>query len=64
VTDLAEIAQSRHVLAVPDAEKTAAFFVDALGFERVPVGDLGWRFVRQGACFLMLGSCPDAIEKY
>src|SRR5579872_983874 len=60
MTSLPKIEAHHYVLAVPDAEQTARYFVDALGFERVPVGDPGWRFVRKDACMIMLGSCPDA----
>ena len=55
-----KIEANHYVLAVPDAERTAQFFVSALGFERVPVPDPGWRFVRKDSCMIMLGSCPDA----
>ncbi len=58
---LPRIEANHHVLAVPDAEETARFFVSALGFERVPVADPGWRFVKKDGCMLMLGSCPDAL---
>ena len=58
---LPRIEANHHVLAVPDAEETARFFVDVLGFERVAVPDPGWRFVKKEGCMLMLGSCPDAL---
>lgn len=51
---------NRHVLAVPDARKTARFFVDVLGF-RVVNEPPGWVFVARDGCMVMLGSCPDAI---
>ena len=44
-------------LAVPDAEKTAAFFSTALGFSASPVSDPGWRFVGKYSCLVMLGLC-------
>jgi catechol 2,3-dioxygenase-like lactoylglutathione lyase family enzyme len=58
---LPEIKANHYVLATPDAEKTAQFFIDALGFDRVPVSDPGWRFVRKDSCMVMIGSCPDAL---
>jgi len=48
------------VLAVPDAEITAAWWIGAMGFERVFEAP-GFVFVRRGACMLRLGSCPDAL---
>jgi uncharacterized glyoxalase superfamily protein PhnB len=59
---LTKILSTRHVLAVPDAETTATFFCDKLGFARIPVGDPGWRFVERDGHVVMLGSCPDAIH--
>lgn len=58
---MTDITRTMHVLAVPDAAATAAFFVDKLGFELLPVEDDGWRFLHRGACRVMAGSCPDAI---
>lgn len=49
------------VLAVPDADATARWWIDVMGFE--PCGQPeGWSFVRRGACEVLLGSCPDAIH--
>ena len=56
------ILRHHYVLAVPDAQSTADFFIHVLGFTSVPVGDKGWRFVRRNDCMIMLGSCPDAIH--
>lgn len=49
------------MLAVPDAARSARFFIDVLGFEPVSVDDDGWRFVQKDHLMVMLGSCPDAI---
>jgi len=50
-----------YVLAVPDLERSAAFYRDALGFEVHEMGDSGWRmFVRDG-CRIMAGECRDAM---
>lgn len=50
--------EAHYVLAVPNAEATAAWWIEVMGFDHwatVP----GWVFVRRGACVLRLGSCPD-----
>jgi uncharacterized glyoxalase superfamily protein PhnB len=52
---------NHYVLAVPDAQASAAYFINVLGFQTVPVGDAGWRFVQKDGCMIMLGSCPEAI---
>jgi predicted enzyme related to lactoylglutathione lyase len=59
---MAKIIAHHHVLAVPDAQRTAEFFVQQLGFELRPVEDDGWRFVSRDGFMVMLGSCPDAIH--
>ena len=49
------------MLAVPDLQRSAAFYRDVLGFEIREIGDPGWRlFVRDG-CRIMAGECRDAI---
>jgi predicted enzyme related to lactoylglutathione lyase len=54
------ILRTSFVLAVPDLERSAAFYRDVLGFEVREMGDPGWRlFVRDG-CRIMAGECPDA----
>src|SRR5579859_1721668 len=57
-----KIITHHHVLAVPDAQRTAEFFVNQLGFELQPVADKGWRFVSRDGFMVMLGICPDAIH--
>jgi len=59
---MATITNHHYVLAVPDAQRTAEFFVDQLGFELRPVNDKGWRFVSKDDFMVMLGSCPEAIH--
>ena len=54
------IRHHRHVLAVPDADASASFFLDVLGFRNQPSPE-GWRFVIRDGCMLMLGSCPDDL---
>lgn len=52
---------ARHVIAVPDLERSAAYYRDVLGFEVHEIGDPGWRFLRRDRCIIMAGECPDAI---
>lgn len=55
------ITATRYVLAVPDLQKSAAFYRDVMGFTIHEIGDPGWRFyVKDGFC-IMAGDCPDAI---
>ncbi|MDQ2140306.1 VOC family protein [Alcaligenaceae bacterium B3P038] len=49
------------VLAVPDLERSAAYFRDALGFQLAWPEGTGWQLVSRGAVRIMLGHCPDAI---
>jgi uncharacterized glyoxalase superfamily protein PhnB len=55
------ILQNHYVLAVHDVRRSAAFYVDALGFE-VAAQPEGWIFVRKDNCLIMLGECPDDLE--
>lgn len=56
-----EITQSRFVIAVPDLQKSAAFYRDVLGFTIHTIPDPGWLFYSCGNCTIMAGECPDAI---
>jgi pentatricopeptide repeat protein len=55
------ILQNHYVLAVNDARASAAFFVDALGFEIV-MEPPGWIFVARDNCMIMLGECPGEVS--
>ncbi len=55
------ILQHHYVLAVHDVRASAAFYVDALGFEVVDEPP-GWIFVRKDGCLIMLGECPDDMH--
>jgi predicted enzyme related to lactoylglutathione lyase len=55
------ILRTAFVLAVPDLERSAAFYRDVLGFEVREIGDPGWRLYVRDACRIMAGECPDAI---
>jgi catechol 2,3-dioxygenase-like lactoylglutathione lyase family enzyme len=48
------------VLAVPQAGRAAAWWVEVMGFTKL-LEIKGWVFVRRGACTIRLGSCPDAL---
>ena len=49
------------VLAVPDLERSAAFYRDVLGFSVHDMGDPGWRMFERDGCRIMAGACPDAL---
>jgi predicted enzyme related to lactoylglutathione lyase len=55
------ILRTTFVLAVPDLERSAAFYRDVLGFEVREIGDPGWRMYVRDACRIMAGECPDAV---
>jgi catechol 2,3-dioxygenase-like lactoylglutathione lyase family enzyme len=58
---MTRIAPWAFVLAVPDLDKSAAYFRDVLGF-RLDWNDGGdWRLATRDAVRLMLGSCPDDV---
>ena len=59
---MTDIVRTMHVLAVPNVTDTARYFQDALGFGIEPVVDEGWRFLKRGACRIMIGECPDALH--
>src|SRR5947208_287468 len=49
------------VLAVPNLDRSAAFYRDVLGFSVREIGDPGWRMFERDACRIMAGQCPDAL---
>lgn len=55
------IKRGMYVIAVPDLERSAAFYRDALGFEIEEIGDPGWRMYARDGCRIMAGECPDAL---
>ena len=50
----------RHVIAVRDLARSAAFYRDCLGFDVREMGDAGWRWFQRDAFVLFAGECPDA----
>ena len=58
---MAQILESRSVLAVRDLAASTRFYVDVLGFRRdFGDGSDGWSFLSRDSCRGMLGACPDA----
>jgi len=55
-----EIVRTSFVLAVPDAQATGRWWIEAMKFESL-VDHGGWVFVSRGRCRVMLGSCTDII---
>jgi predicted enzyme related to lactoylglutathione lyase len=55
------ITESLFEIAVPDLERSAAFYRDVLGFTVTKLGDYGWRMFARNNCKIMAGECPDAI---
>jgi len=55
------IRKHMYVLAVPDLERSAAFYRDVLGFTIHEMGDPGWRMFERDGCRIMAGACPDAL---
>lgn len=56
------VVRASHVLAVPDADATAQWFIDKLGFQTRWIDPGCWHAVTLGACTIHFGSCPDAIH--
>ena len=54
------ILKNGSVLAVRDADATAKFFIEVLGFETYLQPE-GWHFVKRDEWIIMLGSCPDDL---
>ncbi|WP_245801212.1 VOC family protein [Pollutimonas bauzanensis] len=49
------------VLAVPDLERSASYFRDALGFRLEWPEGSGWQLVSRGDVRIMIGHCPEAM---
>ena len=56
---MAQIIDSRCVLAVRDLEISTRYWMDVLGFQRDPIDAPGWSFLRRDRFRVMLGECPD-----
>lgn len=56
------LASTRHILAVPDLQRSTAFYMDVLGFQRdFGDGTDGWSWLSRGEFRVGLGECRDAI---
>jgi catechol 2,3-dioxygenase-like lactoylglutathione lyase family enzyme len=49
------------VLAVPDLDKSAAYFRDVLGFRVLWESATDWRLVERDSVRVMLGHCPNDL---
>jgi len=57
-----KIAPWAFVLAVPDLEKSAAYYRDVLGFEVAWEEASDWRLVERDGVRVMLGHCPKDMR--
>src|SRR5689334_19576532 len=56
---MAQIVNSRCVLAVRDLEMSTRYYMDVLGFRKDPIDAEGWSFLTRDSFRLMLGECTD-----
>ena len=56
---MAQIVDSRCVLAVRDLELSTRYYIDVLGFRKDPIDAPGWSFLTRDRVRVMLGECPD-----
>jgi len=56
------ITKTRFVIAVPDLQKSAAFYRDVLGFTVHTIPHPGFLFYTAGHCTIWAGRCPDALS--
>ena len=56
---LAEIENSRCVLAVRNLQVSTRYYLDVLGFKKDPIDADGWSFLTRDTFRLMLGECVD-----
>ena len=56
---MAQIVNSRCVLAVRDLKLSASYYIDVLGFTEDPIHAEGWRFLTRDSFRVMLGECAD-----
>jgi catechol 2,3-dioxygenase-like lactoylglutathione lyase family enzyme len=58
---MSRIAPWAFVLAVPDFDRSAAYFRDVLGFRVLWEDATDWRLVERNSVRIMLGNCPNAL---
>jgi uncharacterized glyoxalase superfamily protein PhnB len=56
---MAQIVNSRCVLAVRDLEVSTRYYMDVLGFQKDPIDADGWSFLTRDHFRVMLGECRD-----
>jgi len=56
---MAQIVNSRCVLAVRDLQVSTQYYMEVLGFKKDPIDAAGWSFLTRDSFRLMLGECPD-----
>jgi catechol 2,3-dioxygenase-like lactoylglutathione lyase family enzyme len=59
VQGVAQIVNSRCVLAVRDLDVSTRYYVDVLGFRRDPIDAEGWSFLTRDSFRVMLGECAN-----
>jgi len=56
---MAQIVNSRCVLAVHDLAVSTRYYMDVLGFQKDPIDADGWSFLTRDSFRVMLGECRD-----
>ena len=56
---MAQIVNSRCVLAVRDLQVSTHYYMDVLGFSKDPIDAEGWSFLKRDTFRVMLGECRD-----
>jgi uncharacterized glyoxalase superfamily protein PhnB len=56
---MAQIVNSRCVLAVRDLKVSTSYYMDVLGFTKDPIDAEGWSFLKRDTFRVMLGECAD-----
>jgi catechol 2,3-dioxygenase-like lactoylglutathione lyase family enzyme len=58
------ITKTRFVIAVPDLQRSSAFYRDVLGFTIHAIPDPGFLFYTSGTCTIFAGQCPEALSPF
>jgi catechol 2,3-dioxygenase-like lactoylglutathione lyase family enzyme len=56
---MAQIVNSRCVLAVRDLQVSTRYYMDVLGFRKDPIDAAGWSFLTRDSFRVMLGECAN-----
>lgn len=57
----AHLTRATFVLAVHDLARSAAHYIDVLGFRDMNINAPGWAFLERDGITIRLGECPGAI---